>query len=265
MRPSMPSFCPTIYILLLVPSQFSACPPLTLRKWSTIRFLKSLIPIVISVIFVYVPLASLDQLLILTSNMHVWNHQTVRVSQQVHGSSGTRQVAGRAISATNFDNVSNPPVSVQQIDDLNSVSLHLASGAVSSAECPPQALRDAQLSATKWRAEAQELRRTSSAPSRSQQSISAPAPGADRNKETEDRLKEIAWKILTLCSPWPIWSISESFIAEPPEIHETEPGSLPPVDITANDITGDRILSLVPQNLHGAFLSSSGQGVVSLS
>ena len=76
-----------------------------------------------------------------------------------------------------------------------------------------------------------------------------------------EELKEVSKKIFVLCSPWPAWIVSGSFITEfDPEAGSDQPT---PRSITESDIAGDRILSFIPVQLHGLFLSSDGQKLVS--
>ena len=128
----------------------------------------------------------------------------------------------------------------------------------------PQALRDAQLSATKLHASARgEIRRTSSTSAGLPQTIPAPQPGIDAaSNQVMAELKEIAKRLFVLCSPWPMWKVSGSlFITElPSDANQDQPAL---GDIIENDEIGDRILSFVPQQLRVSFLSLSGQRLVS--
>jgi hypothetical protein len=67
-----------------------------------------------------------------------------------------------------------------------------------------------------------------------------------------------------LCSPWPIWRISGSFIAELPSDPEKGSDKPSPKFITETDAVGHHILSFVPKDLRPAFLSLPGQKIVSL-
>ena len=91
--------------------------------------------------------------------------------------------------------------------------------------------------------------------------LSPPQPGtaAGVNQAVRE-LKEVAKKLFVLCSPWPAWRVSGSFIAElPSEADQDQPA---PGNITENDIIGDHILSFAPLHLCGPFLSASGQRLV---
>jgi hypothetical protein len=93
--------------------------------------------------------------------------------------------------------------------------------------------------------------------------MSVPPPGDDRQKEVESGLQEVAKKLFMLCSPWAVWRTSGSFIAELPDVLESDEPGKPPPPLTETDTVGERILAFVPQQLLEAFLSSSGQAIVS--
>ena len=78
-------------------------------------------------------------------------------------------------------------------------------------------------------------------------------PGDNALKEP---LREIGKKILILCTPWPSWTISGSFIIGASDTPVTG-------DITATDNAGTEILSYVPSWLVPHFLSAAGQALVS--
>ena len=126
-----------------------------------------------------------------------------------------------------------------------------------------QALHDAQLSTTKLQANARTEIRRSSSGSAASSIFSAPPLGTDGGtKEIHKELKNLGTRLFILCSPWPIWKISGSFIAElPAEANQSQPEILS--DIPVNDVTSYRILSNVPEHLRKSFLSSAGQQLVS--
>ena len=86
---------------------------------------------------------------------------------------------------------------------------------------------------------------------------------SDETDQFKSELKEVARKLVVLCTPWPDWKVSGPFIAELPEVGTDSDKELPGVIITKNDTVGDRILSFVPGHLHEAFLSPFGQKIVS--
>ena len=79
-------------------------------------------------------------------------------------------------------------------------------------------------------------------------------------------LREVGLKILILCTPWPLWTVSGPWIAGAPDAPALDAPALDaPVvrNITATDDTGREILSYVPLPLVSDFLSTAGQTLVS--
>ena len=72
--------------------------------------------------------------------------------------------------------------------------------------------------------------------------------------ELKKALHDAGKKIFSLCSPWPLWTISGCYIADAP----TGAGR-----ITETDIGGKEILSFVPLPYIADFLSPAGQSMVS--
>ena len=125
-----------------------------------------------------------------------------------------------------------------------------------------QALCDTQLSVAKLHAETRAICRTSSAPAAPQRSVSAPLVETDKETRTRSELKKVTKKLTVLCSPWPVWKISGSFIVELPGDAALKNSDKARV-ITDNDPASDYILSLVPQHLYESFVSVTGQKIVS--
>ena len=65
-------------------------------------------------------------------------------------------------------------------------------------------------------------------------------------------------------SPWPVWNVSGPYIEELADTPETDDQMEFSAALKRNDVVGDRILELVPQHLHEAFLSTPGQRIVSI-
>ena len=107
--------------------------------------------------------------------------------------------------------------------------------------------------ASKAHRQAQEnARHASSVSTKSRTKAVKPEP----SKELEKALKGVGQKILIFCTPWPMWTISGSWIAAASD--EPAVGG-----ITGTDDIGREILSYVPLPLVSDFLSTAGQALVS--
>ena len=76
-----------------------------------------------------------------------------------------------------------------------------------------------------------------------------------RDNTLKEPLQEIGKKILILCTLWPLWTISSSWIIGASDMPVTG-------DITATENAGMEILSYVPSLLVADFLSAAGQPLV---
>jgi hypothetical protein len=92
---------------------------------------------------------------------------------------------------------------------------------------------------------------------RTASSVSAKSRAVDALDDyTKTELKDAAKKLLILCTPWPLWTVSGCWITGPS--HSPTAGV-----ITATDTAGKEILSYIPRSVLQVFFSKAGQSLVS--
>lgn len=77
-----------------------------------------------------------------------------------------------------------------------------------------------------------------------------------RQPALKEPLQKIGKNILILCTPWPSWTISGSYIVGALDMPVTG-------KITVTDDAGRKILSYFPVSIEADFLSATGQGFIS--
>jgi hypothetical protein len=71
-----------------------------------------------------------------------------------------------------------------------------------------------------------------------------------------DAIRDAGAKIFALCTPWPEWTVARGFLIG-------SSAKVDPSTIKASDHDGEEILSYIPPSSVRAFLSRTGQSVVS--
>lgn len=164
--------------------------------------------------------------------------QQLTTSAGGHPRPGTISQANSTAASTDID-------LIQNVSKLLSY-YHFAEPATAL----PQALRQAQLSASDAHSQAQKDARNGSSASAKSRVVKKPADDAAKALQAAGR------KILILCTPWPLWTISGSWIVG-------GSGASAARQISANDEAGKEVLSYVPRPLMTDFFSKAGQNLVS--